>query len=88
MVTHLNIAARYCISSSVRFLNPLPLISKPTPTGLLTIGGYTLIVTFIFIFIFIVVVTIITLFLRELHSVVRTIVRINLYTHRNIVVVC
>ena len=86
MVTHLNIAARYCISSSVRFLNPLPLISKPTPTGLLTIGGYTLIVTFIFIFI--VVVTVITLFLRELHSVVRTIVRINLYTHRNIVVVC
>ena len=86
MVTHLDIAARYCISSSVRFLNPLPLISKPTPTGLLTIGGYTLIVAFVFIFI--VVVTVITLFLRELHSVVRTIVRINLYTHQNIVVVC
>ena len=86
MVTHLDIAARYCISSSVCFLNPLPLISKPTPTGLLTIGGYTLIV--VFVFIFIIVVTIITLFLRELHSVVRTIVRINLYTHRNIVVVC
>ena len=86
MVTHLDITARYCISGSVRFLNPLPLISKPTPTGLLTIGGYTLIV--VFVFIFIIIVTIITLFLRELHSVVRTIVRINLYTHRNIVVVC
>ena len=86
MVTHLDIAARYCISSSVRFLNPLPLISKPTPTGLLTIGGYTLIV--VFVFIFIIIVTVITLFLRELHSVVRTIVRINLYTHWNIVIVC
>ena len=86
MVTHLDIAARYCISGSVRFLNPLPLISKPTPTGLLTISSYTLIV--VFVFIFIIVVTVITLFLRELHSVVRTIVQINLYTHRNIVVVC
>ena len=86
MVTHLDIAARYCISSLVLFLNPLPLISKPTPTSLLMIGGYTLIVAFVFIFI--VVVTVITLFLRELHSVVRTIVQINLYTHRNIVVVC
>ena len=86
MVTHLDIAARYCISSSVRFLNPLPLISKPTPTGLLTIGSYTLIVAFVFIFI--VAVTVITLFLRELHSVVRTIVQINLYTPQNIVVVC
>ena len=86
MVTHLNIAARYCMSGLLCFLNPLPLISKPTPTALLTIGGYTLII--VFIFTFIIVVTIITLFLRQLHTDVMTIVRINLYTHQNIVIVC